>query len=576
MDFLDKKIVVTTGTCGISAGADTLIEEFSKNKVNIKKTGCIGLCAIEPTVFIFKNGVTLFKEVLKKDVKDIIDYFKNDILSKNLEKKIYFKGPFKDLKEKVFKGQTRLILRNVGLIDPFNIDDYIKLGGYQFLKKCINKKIKKEDIISILKSSGLRGRGGAGFPTFKKWELLKKERSKEKYIICNADEGDPGAFMDRSLLEGDPHSVLEGIQIASFATGATKAFIYIRAEYPLAVKTIKNAIREAKEKELLIVNTEIRQGAGAFVCGEETALIASIEGKRGMPRKRPPYPSASGVFGKPTNINNVETLAAVSWIMQNPGAYEKYGYKKSLGTKVFALAGNIKRGGLVEIEFGRSLNDLIYTVGFGIKDDKILKAIQLGGPSGGCLPKAILDTKIDYESLKETGAIVGSGGVVVMDESSCMVDIAKFFMKFNASESCGKCTFCRVGTSRILEILEKISDGFAKEEDLEKLYDLAKGVSMLSLCGLGKTSPNPVLTTLKYFKDEYLEHIENKVCKTHVCKNLIRYSINENCVKCLACVKTCPVNAISEISEKLEINQSKCIKCGKCFSVCKFKAVSVK
>jgi len=564
----DKKIIVTLGTCGISAGAAKLAEELkSKNNVTVKTTSCIGLCALEPTVFVEHGSkITAFSDVRPgtKDVDLLVQFHKTGTLDAEFGKKVIYDGDRTKINEVLFKGQKRIVLRNAGWVDPLNIDDYIARGGYSF-------KATKEQIFDVVKNSGLRGRGGAGFPTYKKWEILAAQRSDEKYIVCNGDEGDPGAFMDRAVLEGDPHSVLEGMQIACFAAGATKCFIYVRAEYPLAVRTIKQAIKDATVRGFLPVPVEVREGAGAFVCGEETALIASIEGRRGMPRMRPPYPAESGLWGKPTIINNVETFAALPWICTHPGEYEKIGYKNSKGTKVFALAGKVKKGGLVEVPFGLTLRDLIYNVGGGVIGSGVFRAVQLGGPSGGCLPDSKLDLPIDYEALKESGAIVGSGGAVIMDDTSCMVDIARFFLSFTSKESCGKCTFCRVGTTRMLDVLDKISKGKATQKDMETLNELSEAVSKLSLCGLGQTAPNPVLTTLKYFAEEYKEHIEHKKCRAGICAALFVYEIDEQkCVKCKACVKVCPVEAISK---DIKIDQAKCIKCGQCFKVCKFSSV---
>lgn len=580
---MKDKIIVTMGTCGISAGAKNVAEALSLRKnIDLKTTSCIGMCYLEPTVLVESSEtIRFFSYITDKaeDIDDIVKLHTTGVLTDNLRPRMVFEGKKKDIYSKLFKGQHRIVLRNAGWIDPLNLQDYLDTGGYKFILECFDGRHVPEQVLEIVKNSGLRGRGGAGFPTATKWEILKKQESKEKYIVCNGDEGDPGAFMDRAVLEGDPHSVLEGLQIAAFITGASKCFIYVRAEYPIAVTTIYKAIEDAKVKGLLPVPVEVMEGAGAFVCGEETALIASIEGKRGMPRLRPPYPAESGLWEKPTIINNVETFAAVPWIVTNPGEYEKIGYAKSKGTKVFALAGKIKKGGLAEVPFGIKLRDLIYDVGGGILDDKKFKAVQIGGPSGGCLSEKSLDIPVDYETLKEQGVIVGSGGLVVMDQSSCMVDIARFFLSFTSKESCGKCTFCRVGTTRMLDIMDRIVDGSSKPDDIERLKELSAAISKLSLCGLGQTAPNPVLTTLKYFEDEYNEHIKELRCRAGECKKLISYSvISEKCVGCMMCKKACPVNAVSVIKnstgkELCSIDKVKCIKCGKCFDVCKFKAI---
>lgn len=434
----------------------------------------------------------------------------------------------------MLKSQVRIALKNCGRINPEDIDDYIKNGGYEALKKVLTS-MTPEEVIEEIKISGLRGRGGAGFPTWFKWDAARKASGDIKYVVCNADEGDPGAFMDRSILEGDPHAVLEGMTIAAYAIGAKEGYIYVRAEYPLAIKRLEIAIEQARNRNLLgnnILNTnfsfdiKLKKGAGAFVCGEETALIASIEGERGMPRLKPPFPAQSGLWGRPTNINNVETYANVPWIITNGGkAFASLGTEKSKGTKVFALAGKIKRGGLVEVPMGMSLREVIYNIGGGIKDDKAFKAVQMGGPSGGCIPADLIDTPVDYESITKTGAIMGSGGMIVMDETTCMVDIARFFLEFTCKESCGKCTYCRVGTRRMLEILDRICNGEGRDGDLELLEELAVSVKDGSLCGLGQTAPNPVLTTLRYFKDEYIAHIRDKKCPAKQCKALITYSI---------------------------------------------------
>ncbi|MGY4686845.1 NADH-ubiquinone oxidoreductase-F iron-sulfur binding region domain-containing protein [Petrotoga sp. DB-2] len=481
--------------------------------------------------------------------------------------------------------QVRIVLRNAGNIDPENIEDYLKNNGYLALAKALNSK--REEVVQTVLDSNLRGRGGGGFPTGLKWKFAMQAKGDEKYVICNADEGDPGAFMDRSVLEGDPHSVLEGMAIAGYAIGAQKGIIYIRAEYPLAVARLKVAISQAKNYGLLGENIlesdfsfdiEIRLGAGAFVCGEETALIHSIEGLRGEPTNKPPFPANSGLWKKPTVINNVETLANIAPIILN-GAdwFKQYGTENSPGTKVFALAGDVKKVGLVEVPMGTTLREIIFDIGGGIKGDKKFKAVQTGGPSGGCIPEEYLDTPIDYDSLQTLGSMMGSGGMIVMDEDTCMVDVAKFYLQFTVDESCGKCTTCRVGNVRLLEILEKITSGNAQLEDLDHMLTLANVVKNGSLCGLGQTAPNPILSTYRYFADEYKEHILDRNCRAGVCKNLIRYEIiPENCTGCTACARVCPTEAIQgELRKPHTIDQEKCIKCGSCYSTCRFNAIRI-
>lgn len=489
--------------------------------------------------------------------------------------------------ELVFKQepkQWRIVLRNCGEIDPENIDEYIALDGYQALKKIVSE-YTPENVIEEMKKSGLRGRGGAGYPTWMKWQFTRASQADQRYIICNADEGDPGAYMDRSVLEGDPHSVLEGMIIAGFAIGASKGYFYVRAEYPLAVERIKKAIKQAYEYGLLGKNIlgsnfsfdlDVRLGAGAFVCGEETALIASIEGRRGTPRPRPPYPSVKGLWGKPTAINNVETLANVPVIILKGGSwYSSIGTEKSKGTKVFALTGKVKNSGLVEVPMGITLREIVFDIGGGVLGNRAIKAVQTGGPSGGVIPQEFLDTPVDYETLQKLGSIMGSGGMIVMDETDCMVDIAKFYLGFCVDESCGKCAPCRVGGYQMLNILNKISEGRGELDDIEKLKKICQAMQKASLCALGQTASNPVVSTLKYFEDEYRDHIVNKKCRSHKCTHLVNYSINQDkCKRCRVCAINCPVNAITGDKEKgFLIQPEKCIRCGKCFEVCKFSAI---
>ena len=590
-----KAIAVGMNSCGIAAGAketyEAVKEELEKRNLDIKLkiVGCVGMCYREPLLdVITENEIITYGHVTPDKVPRIIE--EHVINGKPIKEWIVKKDWWENGERKTwdidgyFAKQKKIVLENSGYIDPENIDEYIAVGGYEALKKAL--KMKPEEIIDIIIKSGLRGRGGAGFPTGLKWKFTREAPGDEKYIVCNADEGDPGAFMDRNVLEGDPHRVIEGMIIGAYAIGATKGFIYVRAEYPLAVKRLKIALKQAREKGFLGENIlgsgfsfdiTIKEGAGAFVCGEETALMASIEGKRGMPRPRPPYPAQKGLWGKPTNINNVETWANVPWIIKHGWeAYASLGTEKSKGTKVFALSGKIKHGGNVEVPMGITLREILYDIGGGTKTGKKIKAVQLGGPSGGCIPDYLFDTPVDYESVTATGAIMGSGGMVVMDEDTCMVDVAKFFLDFTVKESCGKCTFCRLGTKRMWEILDKISKGEGTLEDLEKLEKLALMVKAGSLCGLGQTAPNPVLTTLKYFRDEYLAHIEGR-CPAKVCKPLIKYVIiADKCTGCTACAIMCPVKAISgERGKPHIINQETCIKCGTCYEVCRFNAIEI-
>jgi len=545
------------------------------------------MCYKEPLVEIIdESGSFLYGGI---DEAKAVELVEKHVLRSEVIKEYVVKTDLFDTAEKsYYENQVKIALRNCGYIDPESIEDYESRKGYQSIKKIIHEGMSRENVIQTIIDSGLRGRGGGGFPTGMKWKFASQYKSDEKYIICNADEGDPGAFMDRSVLEGDPHSVLEGMIIGAYAIGATHGVIYCRAEYPLALKRLYKAIHQATEKGYLGENIlgmkgfnfdiYIKEGAGAFVCGEETALMASVEGERGMPRKRPPFPAESGLWKKPTNINNVETWALVPWIIYNGAeSFAQYGTEKSKGTKVFALAGKIKRGGLVEVPMGITINDIIFKLGGGIQNDKKFKAVQLGGPSGGCIPAYLGDTIVDYDSVTATGAIMGSGGMVVMDETTCMVDVAKFFLDFTRKESCGKCTFCRVGTKRMLEILERITLGKGKEDDIQKLEELAVQIKEASLCGLGQTAPNPVLTTLKYFRDEYEAHIFHKKCPAKVCKELLTYTvIEENCTGCMVCAKNCPVNAITGERKQVHfINQDICTHCGVCYSKCKFDAIAV-
>lgn len=587
------KIIVGLGSCGLAAGAGKTYNEIQRIKdadkldFDLKKTSCVGMCFREPLVEIIDDsGSYLYGNVEAAKVDEIID--KHIKKYSPIEDYIVTSNKFKSKDEDFFKGQIKIAMRNCGHIDPESIDEYEANNGYKAIRKISKEKLNPEQVIKTVLDSGIRGRGGGGFPTGMKWQFAKNNKSDQKYVVCNADEGDPGAFMDRSLLEGDPHSILEGMIICAFAIGASEGYIYCRAEYPLAIKRLNIAISQARERSYLgkdifgipefNFDIKIKEGAGAFVCGEETALIASIEGERGMPRRRPPFPAESGLWKKPTNINNVETLANMPWIIyKGAEEYNRYGTEKSKGTKVFALTGKIKHGGLVEVPMGITIRDIIYKLGGGIQGDKKFKAVQLGGPSGGCIPEHLSHTPIDYDSVNATGAIMGSGGMVVMDETTCVVDIAKFFLDFTQKESCGKCTFCRIGTKRMLEILTRITLGQGKEGDIETLEELSHTIKDSSLCGLGQTAPNPVLTTIKYFKDEYEAHIRDKKCPALKCKQLLTYEIiPDKCTGCTVCAKGCPVNAIEgERKQAHIIHQDICTKCGVCFTKCKFDAIKL-
>ncbi len=586
-----KRISVGLGSCGVAAGARAVYDVFKDKMsgngagVELKPTGCVGMCYREVLVDVeTESGERLtYCDVTPEKAERIFD---EHVMGGTPVTEWLVDYETEAGEREFFAKQERIVLRNCGRIDPDSIDDYIEAGGYEALRKVLSS-MTSEDVIEEVLKSGLRGRGGAGFPTGRKWFFAKNAKGDPKYLICNADEGDPGAFMDRSVLEGDPHSVLEGMLIAAYAIGASHAYMYVRAEYPLAIQRLNRALSQAAEKGFIgekilgsdfSLDIKIKEGAGAFVCGEETALIGSIEGRRGMPSLRPPYPAISGLWQKPTNINNVETLANIAWIISN-GA-EKFaakGTEKSKGSKVFALAGKIKRGGLVEVPMGITLREVLYDIGGGTSTGREMKAVQMGGPSGGCIPANLFDTVVDYDAVTQTGAIMGSGGMVVMDDTTCMVDIAKFFLNFTQNESCGKCTFCRIGTRRMLEILTRISEGEGREGDIELLQELASKVKTTSLCGLGQTAPNPVLTTIRYFRDEYEAHIRDKRCPAGKCKKLITYSIDtEKCTGCGACRRACPVEAISgEKKQPHAIDPEVCVRCGMCIETCKFDAIVV-
>ena len=598
MDIYRAHVLCCGGTGCTSSGSAQIIERFEQKikeaglekEVKVVRTGCFGLCEAGPVVIVYPEG-TFYSRVKVEDVDEIVS--EHLLKGRHVQHLVYTdhatheQNANKGLQDiNFYKHQKRVALRNCGVIDPENIDEYLAFDGYKALEKALTSMTREQVIDEILKS-GLRGRGGGGFPTGLKWKFTYSSQADQKYVACNADEGDPGAFMDRSVLEGDPHCVLEAMAIAGYAIGASEGYIYVRAEYPIAVKRLEIAIAQAHEYGLLGENIfgtgfnfdiKIRLGAGAFVCGEETALMRSIEGKRGEPTPRPPFPAVKGLFGKPTMLNNVETYANVAQIILN-GAdwFASMGTEKSKGTKVFALGGKINNTGLVEVPMGTPLRTIIYDIGGGIPNGKKFKAVQTGGPSGGCLPAELLDTPVDYDNLIAAGSMMGSGGMIVMDEDNCMVDIARFFLDFTVDESCGKCTPCRIGTKRMLEILERITRGEGRDGDIELLEELAGKIKDGSLCGLGQTAPNPVLTTIKYFRNEYEDHIYNHKCTAASCKALVTYTITDACKGCTACARKCPVGAISgEVKQKHVIDKEKCIKCGKCLETCKFGAIEKK
>ncbi len=594
MHLVRSHILVCAGTGCTSAQSEKIIESFEthlkevglEKEVQVIKTGCFGLCALGPIVVVYPEG-SFYSRVTPEDTEVIVN---EHILKGRIVKRLLYQETVKDdvissLNETGFyKKQLRIALRNCGVINPENIDEYIALDGYTALGRALTEQTPAE-IIDILSKSGLRGRGGAGFPTGKKWEFAAAAQSDQKYVACNADEGDPGAFMDRSVLEGDPHTIIEAMALAGYAIGANQGFVYVRAEYPIAVARLKVAMEQAREYGLLGKNIfgtdfsfdlDVRLGAGAFVCGEETALITSIEGNRGEPRPRPPFPAVKGLFGKPTLLNNVETYANIPWILNNGWeAFAKIGTEKSKGTKVFALGGKITNTGLVEIPMGTTLREVVEEIGGGIPDGKKFKAAQTGGPSGGCIPASLIDTPVDYDSLMAIGSMMGSGGLIVMDEDNCMVDIAKFFLEFTVEESCGKCTPCRIGTRRLYQMLEKITNGQGTLEDLDQMEELCEHIKSNSLCGLGQTAPNPVLSTLRYFRDEYVAHVTDKKCPAGQCKSLLEYKVvADKCKGCTACKRVCPVDAISgNVKEVHVINPAVCVKCGACVEKCKFAAI---
>ena len=605
--MIRSQVLICGGTGCTSSGSKAIQDAFKEHidanglsgEIKLVQTGCFGLCALGPVVIVYPEG-TFYSQVKPSDVKEIVE--EHLLKGRIVDRLVYDETstPVDELDDGLvslndtdfYKAQKRVALRNCGVIDPENIDEYIAVDGYQALGKVLTE-MTPEDVIKCITDSGLRGRGGGGFPTGFKWSLCAPNKADQKYVVCNADEGDPGAFMDRSVLEGDPHCIIEAMAICGYAIGATKGFVYVRAEYPIAVKRLQIAIDQAREYGLLgkdifgsgfDFDMEIRLGAGAFVCGEETALMTSIEGNRGEPRPRPPFPAVKGLFGKPTVENNVETFANVPQILlKGADWFASMGTEKSKGTKVFALGGKIQHTGLVEVPMGTTLREIIYDIGGGIPNGKRFKAAQTGGPSGGCIPASLIDTEIDYDNLLSMGCMMGSGGLIVMDEDTCMVDIAKFFLEFTVDESCSKCTPCRVGTKRLLEMLDKITKGNGTMEDLDRLEELCHYIKANSACGLGQTAPNPVLATLKFFKDEYIAHVQDKKCPAGVCKDLLTYTIDKDkCIGCGMCAGNCPVNTIHKSDytapgHKLpsyEIYSENCVKCGACMSKCKFGAIS--
>ena len=598
-------VLICGGTGCTSSGSDKIQEAFHaelkatglEDEVKIVRTGCFGLCAVGPVVIVYPDG-TFYSRVTSEDVAEIVS---EHLLKGRPVKRLEYKDVDEALAKRenvalsettFYKKQHRVALRNCGLIDPEDINEYIAMGGYKALGKVLTE-MTPDDVIKTVLDSGIRGRGGAGFPTGRKWMFAKASVSDKKYVVCNADEGDPGAFMDRSILEGDPHAVLEAMAIAGYAIGADEGYIYVRAEYPIAVHRLQIAIKQARENGLLgkdIFGTgfnfdiTLRLGAGAFVCGEETALLTSIEGNRGEPRPRPPFPAVKGLFGKPTIVNNVETLANIAQIINNGAEwFASMGTERSKGTKVFALGGKITNTGLVEIPMGTTLREVVEEIGGGVPNGKKFKAAQTGGPSGGCIPASLIDTPIDYDNLVAIGSMMGSGGLIIMDEDTCMVDIAKFFLEFTVDESCGKCAPCRIGTRRLLEILDKITHGEGEMEDIDRLEELAAFIKSSSLCALGQSAPNPVLSTLRYFRDEYVAHVRDKKCPAGVCKHLLSFVIDKDkCIGCGKCAKNCPADTIVKTTyvapgHKLpsyEIQSDKCVKCGACMSGCKFGAIS--